>query len=72
MTALIVLLWNGTAGPNRRHAWVVLAAVVGVLFYAAISPIRNAYHAIPQVAVAALGVTYLVTQLLRFGGRQPA
>jgi len=56
VTALIVLLWNGTAGPNRRHAWVVLAAVAGVLFYAAISPIRNAYHAIPQVAVAALGV----------------
>ena len=70
VTALIVLLWNGTAGPNRRHAWVVLAAVAGVLFYAAISPIRNAYHAIPQVAVAALGVTYLVTQLLRFGGQQ--
>lgn len=70
VTALIVLLWNGTTGPNRRHAWVVLAAVAGVLFYAAISPIRNAYHAIPQVAVAALGVTYLVTQLLRFGGQQ--
>ena len=70
VTALIVLLWNGTAGANRRHAWVVLAAVAGVLFYAAISPIRNAYHAIPQVAVAALGVTYLVTQLLRFGGQQ--
>ena len=52
VTAPIVLLWNGTAGPNRRHAWVVLAAVAGVLFYAAISPIRNAYHAIPQVAVA--------------------
>ncbi len=70
VTALIVLLWDGTAGPNRRQAWVVLAAIAGVLFYSAISPIRNAYHAIPQVAVAALGVTILVTQLLRFGGRQ--
>jgi len=70
VTALIVLLWDGTAGSNRRNAWVVLAALVGVLFYAAISPIRNAYHAIPQVAVAALGVTCLVTQIVRFGGQQ--
>jgi hypothetical protein len=70
VTALIVLLWDGTAGPHRRNAWVVLAALVGVLFYAAISPIRNAYHAIPQVAVAAIGVTYFVTQILRFGGQQ--
>jgi len=69
VTALIVLLWNGSAGPNRRQAWVVLAALAGVLFYSAISPIRNAYHAIPQVAVAALGVTYLVTQILQFGGQ---
>jgi hypothetical protein len=68
--ALIVLLWNGDAGPNRRQGWAVLAAIAGVLFYSAISPIRNAYHAIPQVAVAAAGVTYLATQLLRFGGRQ--
>ena len=70
VTSLIVLLWDGTAGADRRNAWVVLAALLGVLFYSAISPIRNAYHAIPQVAVAALGVTYFVTQILRFGGQQ--
>ena len=68
-TALIVLLWDRTGGEHRRNAWVVLAAMVGVLFYAAISPIRHVYYAIPQVAAASLGVTYLVTQVLRYGGR---
>ena len=68
-TALIMLLWDRTGGEQRRHAWVVLAAMVGALFYAAISPIWNAYYAIPQVAAASLGVTYLVTQVLRYGGR---
>ena len=66
---LLVLLWDSTAATDRREALVVLAAILGILFYSAISPIRNAYHAIPQVAVAALGVTFFVTQLLRFGGQ---
>ena len=70
ITALILLLWDGNAGPNRRNALIVLAALAGVVFYGAISPIRIAYHTIPQVAVAALGVVYFVTQLLQFGGRQ--
>jgi len=68
-TALIVLLWDRTGGEPRRKAWVVFAALVGVSFYAAISPTRVVYYAIPQVAAASLGVTYLVTQVLRYGGR---
>ena len=44
--------------------YTVLAALVGVLFYPVISPIRFPYHVIPQVAMAALGVTYLVIQIL--------
>ncbi len=70
VTPLIVLFWDRNADAGRRDAQVVLAALLGVLFYSAISPVRNAYHAIPQVAVAALGVTYLVIQILRFGGQQ--
>ena len=70
VTPLIVLFWDRTADVGRRDARVIIAALLGVLFYSAISPVRNAYHAIPQVAVAALGVTYLVIQILRFGGQQ--
>ena len=62
--ALIGLLWDRTSGLNRRMGYFVLAALVGVLFYPVISPIRFPYHVIPQVAVAALGVTYLVVQIL--------
>ncbi|MGZ3470023.1 MAG: hypothetical protein ACXWO1_10005 [Isosphaeraceae bacterium] len=62
--ALIGLLWDRTGGSNRRMGYTVLAALVGVLFYPVISPFRFPYHVIPQVAMAALGVTYLVIQIL--------
>ena len=68
--ALIGLLWDRPCASNRRMGYTVLAALVGVLFYPVISPIRFPYHVIPQVAVAALGVTYLVIQILP-GRQQP-
>ena len=68
--ALIGLLWDRTGGSNWRMGCTVLAAIVGVVFYPVISPNRHPYHVIPQVAVAALGVTYLVIQVLP-RGHQP-
>ena len=70
VAALVGLLWDQTGGSDRRMGYTVLAAIVGVLFYPVISPFRHLYHVIPQVAVAALGVTYLVIQVLP-RGHQP-
>ncbi|MGZ5978446.1 MAG: hypothetical protein ACXWNX_13470, partial [Isosphaeraceae bacterium] len=70
VAALVGLLWDQTGGSDRRMGCTVLAAIVGVLFYPVISPFRHLYHVIPQVAVAALGVTYLVIQVLP-RGHQP-
>ena len=71
VAALVGLLWDQTGGSDRRMGYTVLAAIVGVLFYPVISPFRHLYHVIPQVAVAALGVTYLVIQVLP-RGHQPS
>ena len=71
VAALVGLLWDQTGGSDRHMGYTVLAAIVGVLFYPVISPFRHLYHVIPQVAVAALGVTYLVIQVLP-RGHQPS
>ena len=61
---LILLFMQETQAPARRAGWSILLALAGVVFYSAISPMLMAYHAIPQVAIASLGVTFFATQLL--------
>jgi hypothetical protein len=68
LTTLIVVglrLWDRPGNPTRRHFPVVLAAMVGVAFYHAISPLRIAYHATPQMAVAAVGLTLAAARLVQ-------
>jgi hypothetical protein len=64
--ALIALLpWRHPVNLTRRFVPIALAAAFGVAFYHAISPIRVGYHATPQMAVAAVGLTLVAAQLVQ-------
>ena len=69
--ALVVglLPWDRPGNATRRLFPMVLTALVGVSFYHAISPLRIAYHATPQIVVAAMGLTFAAAQLVLGQGR---
>ena len=69
--ALVVglLPWDRPGNATRRLFPMVLTALVGVSFYHAISPLRIAYHATPQIVVAAMGLTFAAAQLVLDQGR---
>jgi hypothetical protein len=66
-SALVVglLPWHRPNDAMRRSFPVVLIAMVGVSFYHAISPLRIPYHATPQIAIAAMGLTFVAAQLVQ-------
>jgi hypothetical protein len=64
-TAIVVglRLWDRPGNSTTRYFPIVLATIVGIAFYHAISPVQLHYHAVPQTVVAALGLTFASAQL---------